>query len=558
MKRGGFGSPYRAPADGWPRKIYSTGLYSNIEESLNGLARYANNTQITLQPGQVGRPMTKPQLLPTSGCERQLKNGMPYGYWIGIYGDGSYLPSILGGRLKNTFAQNGTTDRGANCRQRGGKWVQAGRSWHGAPGWLSHEAGLSVVDTFCNPPASCDSGTVTVPSYESYQPNADQKRYRTVSFNITLTKLLRDDGGDPNSTQKYVSTMTGSRTVDFNSGQIASSQLTTEDDYDLYTTGSGVTTTQVKHVSGGVGWTLAGDGVTQIPSTGMTTLLDAFPLNLYGTNLPTTLAGVSPTDLLGFISYWNTTYPSNTIAAFTNLASYSASSTVTFPGDGSAGESCDLSMSRNDTNLTWNFMDQVTDFDGGIATLLNLEVSMTLSDENDASAVYADAQTLLNYWPLSNDALYPFRTDGVWQVAPLVTREENGDTSPIGFNSYTVDDKRSPIADANGNAPFTAAENPPPPGWTYSPGNNDSSGNPPTSPSYGGPADWNATYTQMAWFDPNAYGFVYGTDPAANKNGALAIGWKQYALTGKILGMPMPQAFIVLSSSAEPPTAAAR
>ena len=73
MKRGGYGKPWRPPADGWsvPRKVYFGGLYQHLRPALNNLPRFVNNTQATLQPGQVGSPVTRPTLdgSGSGGCE---------------------------------------------------------------------------------------------------------------------------------------------------------------------------------------------------------------------------------------------------------------------------------------------------------------------------------------------------------------------------------------------------------------------------------------------------------------------------------------------------------
>jgi len=52
---------------------------------------------------------------------------------------------------------------------------------------------------------------------------------------------------------------------------------------------------------------------------------------------------------------------------------------------------------------------------------------------------------------------------------------------------------------------------------------------------------WVPTYTQMAWYDPSAYGFKFAFGRTVNDSAATD--FLQYGLTGKILGMPMPTAF---------------
>ena len=142
MKRGGYGKPWRPPADGWsvPPKIFFGGLYQHVRPALNNLPRYQNNTQVTLQQNQVGSPVTRinPAAL-VANCGVTDTSGLPEIPWIGV-GANQFLPPVLGGTLQNTFQLNGTNSFGQAARQRGGKWVQALRQWHGCLPWTDRKS----------------------------------------------------------------------------------------------------------------------------------------------------------------------------------------------------------------------------------------------------------------------------------------------------------------------------------------------------------------------------------------------------------------------------------
>ncbi|HSY18506.1 MAG TPA: hypothetical protein VK815_09245, partial [Candidatus Acidoferrales bacterium] len=69
----------------------------------------------------------------------------------------------------------------------------------------------------------------------------------------------------------------------------------------------------------------------------------------------------------------------------------------------------------------------------------------TTIDGVEYEGVYSDLKTLLSYWPLNDDAQYPWRTDGIWQIAPLMSRDEipanvslsAGDTAILRYDGDT-------------------------------------------------------------------------------------------------------------------------
>jgi hypothetical protein len=602
MKRGGYGKPWRPPADGWgvPRKTFLGGLYQHLRPGLNGLDKYINVTSNPLQDNQVGPPVTRfaPNGSGPDTCEDHPDNGLPKIPWIGL-GDNQYLLS----QLPNTFTKQGTSDRGNLGLQRGFKNVQAVRQWHGAPGWLSHNSPCN--DIFCvtettdgNGAHPGDTGyvpTYTTSSYESPLGAADQTKYLTYAVNIAFSYYR---GPFLNTWLSNVASASGSRTADANSGKLTSSISTTETDTTQTRTWDGsswvlgpVYTT--RNITNGVGNTYFGDGnVYQNFPSGGATVLDGICTPDVHCALPVTPMGLPFMDgsdnvsIDGVISGWNASFrpllldPSlfatimgpgggsiELMPPITDPNNYSGSATNTYnPAPGAVGsdgglegpstEVLSISWSKTNTTFTWSVTYLFTPgaHVGESADNYSFTGTLTLSNANTSASVNSDRDHLLSFWPLNDDALYPPRTDGIWQVAPLMSRDEvESNVNPIGFNPYYVDDLRSPIVDINGNSPFTSPVNPPPVGWTYAPGNN-ASYSPATdllgvyvpgttvASDDSHPAQaWLPTYAQTAWLDPNAYGFRF---PAGKDNGnSAASDLVQYALTGKIFGMPMPTAF---------------
>lgn len=538
MRRGFNAKPYRPPAGGFA-PFPNPNVYSHFRPKLNKLPRYTNSTNITIQPGLVGKPATKPLLVTPDSCEDQLNNGMPYGSWIGLYGDGLYLPKFLGGRLTNTFNLNGKANRGGDCRQRGFKNVQAGRQWHGFFPWTSAET-ANCPDTIC-------SGGTPAP-YRSYQPNPTQVKYLTLATAVTTFNY--EDWSNDAHPSIITGGVSGAVNIDPLSGYITHNILTNETD-----TAKGLDSGSdliYKYASGGAGYTR--DLMAPYPQTnythGMTTVLDnvvSQDVHCPGVTLP--ILGGSIEDLVGSLS--------SNMPAITDPNNYNQHKTwVDSSGAFPQNYDVTITWSRTATVYSWNIVyNYLIGSDPSNPLTSSFKYSfagtLTLSNANNSSDVRSDCQSLLGYWDMTDDKNYPWRSDGLWQIAPLVTRDESSDAKPYGFFPALVDDHRSPVADKNGNNPYTDAPNtsPTPVGWGPRPGwtdasttNNDNSGVPPSSPDYGYAAAWIPTYAPMAWFDTGAYGFYYGDDPVANHSGALALDYKRYGKTGKILGMPLPRA----------------
>lgn len=352
MIRGGFGIPYRPPAPGsWPKILPPfTDCFQHVNKALNGIPKYVNSTSVTLQPGQVGRPVPRPALLSGQDCETTVDSPLPAVGWIAKTDIGISAPLAS---WKNTYTRQGTNDLGAACRLRGFKNVQAVRQWHGRPGFLDYEFN-NCADT------SCSGGG----SFRSYQDSPNQTKYLRIVVDV---QTFVQDNDDPNHT------------------------VTTESTRDI----------QVD------------------PMTGITTINSATDIThdfLFGVETPG-----SPTHPPGEIDMTNCVYPDLIINALAAIA----------PGGAQFGVDpayFSVSVSRTDTVFSYTYQDSGgigRQMDGDPPHLINsASGTFTLSVENTAASVLADVYLLLAFWDLTDDGLYPWRTDGVWQVAPLVSRYE--------------------------------------------------------------------------------------------------------------------------------------
>lgn len=143
------------------------------------------------------------------------------------------------------------------------------------------------------------------------------------------------------------------------------------------------------------------------------------------------------------------------------------------------------------------------------ATLVQTAI-VSYSDEWDDTNVYADMFTLMGYWMLNNDQLYPWRTDGFMQVAPLMSRLQVEDNvAPAGWLDCQENDLSSPINDMDGNVPFSV--------------------------------DWVPTYDQTGWLDSNVWTWKFpdGMD-ASNSAATDRIQMKD----GSIQGAPNPAGYV--------------
>lgn len=131
--------------------------------------------------------------------------------------------------------------------------------------------------------------------------------------------------------------------------------------------------------------------------------------------------------------------------------------------------------------------------------------------------------TLLGYWALPDDVVYPWRVDGTPQVAPLVTFNEYGPQTH--FNAplpYAVNDLRSPIADACGISPFSTGNCPTTDGSGFTPGCSC------WTPTYVGGNAWTPTYDCFCGLATGRAGLITPCLPLSLPFPVVLWHWRQH------------------------------
>lgn len=420
----------------------------------------------------------------------------------------------------NSFAL--TTHSNATCKPKafGWKGVQARRAWHGTFGFLSHD------------PSGCNSTICDTGAFEPYQSTIDQTKYLTAVYDAVREEIgegstyTYDSGANQwvagTLTQSFArnSTAAGTRSINADSGELTNGVKRQADYYNYFDEEITFPFPHYKHIVDGAGWDANPLDGGQTASNCGETALDA-DLN----TPPFCLTDVPSISQSVFI--WNSSVDPTYAVTSTPITSVDGwSLTVTIPGfDDVVGSVpgatynppipdsvLDISVTRTNTEYSWTVTLDIWngDFTTGLSHIeYHTNGSVTLSNENVASDIYSDLQdNLLSQWDMADDDEYPWRDDSFYSAAPLVSRREKQNSSPIGFDCEHVNDLRSPIADSNGTAPFADG--------------------------------WNPTYNTTDYFDPQAYAWVFpeGMDQSNSSASALSL-----QLDGTILGAPLPAGY---------------
>jgi hypothetical protein len=202
--------------------------------------------------------------------------------------------------------------------------------------------------------------------------------------------------------------------------------------------------------------------------------------------------------------------------------------------------SCSVSITRN--SMSYDFSVSINAYTenscvlGFVHNTYAYNGTVALSDTYTSVELQTDLDNLLNNWNMVDNDVYPFRTDGYVNVAPLLTYNELAPTQPNNYvYQCTVDDLRSPKNDVNGNIPFSLSSSV----GQKGPAIYDGSGNPPFSPcwtpTYDTPADWIPTWNPTPWFDPNIKCFYWagtGSVDVIQATGTASL------YDGSVLGKP--------------------
>ena len=339
-------------------------------------------------------------------CEQAIAdNGLPKIPWIGL-GDNQYLTADL----KQKFTQQGTNDRGLDCRLRGFKPVQFVRQWHGAFPWDSHDPS-GCQDVICGDGSRRELAQLDPDQIKYLKFNADSFVYHAelYSGNIAFASTPSLSNLPTLVGTKRITDATGSieRTADPLSGKVISTAEIVCDFTDF----------------------------------------NSSPVRTYNEHTPSPLVADMDSDLYCLKDIDWLENSSGYLAEF-GLTPTKTSTGWNITSNGFAGAGiydCIIVVNRTSTGYSFNiqaasFLVITTD---GVTTQYEVGItiysgSLSLSNPNTSADVKADGEYLLSFWPLNDDALYPWRTDGIWQVAPLMSRDEmESNVSPLGFRPYS-------------------------------------------------------------------------------------------------------------------------
>jgi hypothetical protein len=445
------------------------------------------------------------------------------------------------------------------CNTYGFKAVTGRKGWHGCFGFLSNDACL---------------GTQSIA--------ADQTKYLSWGVNYSYNLLTYGEG--PGSYTSIIGGGGGTLTVGQDTGLINGQQATHEDSY-LYDVTDG-TNTQYYHIVNGVGWNetkpilsggkTAGDGTyTDLHCANLLTLpaygiwmyagqgLDGFVANINSAsaNPPRHWSGSFSQlpDWSDPNSYSGATAQTQTIVEDYGPSGYNPGTEWTVTTTNVLDVS--VAWSRNNTGISWNIsytntqntvqVNGPSDYNLWEKDVWSYSGTMTLGTPYTAQQAAGQAAGLLSQWDLNDNTQYQWRHDDYTSFNPQVgLREIQGNISPITpFRGYYMFDYRTPVNDANGNAPWTTNDTSLTSPWVYSPNNNDCNGDVSGSnPAWGGPCAWMPTYANIPYQDSNAYSWQWDTSDGYSA-GMLASALLYSHIDGTVIGGPAMLPYINTSGS---------
>lgn len=377
----------------------------------------------------------------------------------GGHGTGAQLALTFGNQMMSM----------AVCFKYGFKNVQAMRQWHGAFGLVGNNGGGELYScTATDPISGLDVTCFSL--LAPYSNTAAQSKYTTISGSCTYseTDASDDDGGENAWTDTYAMTSQ----VDPMTGRLSQSGAVTGHEADV---NSGLALFQLiaSFVSSVSDW--FGNAIacvlygTETQSSCVGYVFDYFQ---YGNAPPGSCEAVDNYiddngDTVYYKSYeinfgdgtWATygvTYDEETGYGNGTQQLYNGTFSISDSGlytsyqiasdyNGEAGTLFSYAqITDNSFDYYFSFSPFAgTDQEPTTGALINqtISCSISFSGSNTAADVQADMKMLLDYWDLTDDTLYPWRTDPYTSVAPLVTRNEvRGNVAPtyyVGVGSYT-------------------------------------------------------------------------------------------------------------------------
>jgi hypothetical protein len=263
------------------------------------------------------------------------------------------------------------------CEKTGFKNLAAVRQWHGCYGLLSHDPN-GYNDLIC-PDSSM---------HESLQMSPDTMKYLTCSVHGSTSYAAYEYPGDPHFSYENAG-YDQTSSVDRNSGELTCSNSHPVTDSGQYSVGFDTYYVSGRYVI-----------IAQLSEwiKGNATAVKARPYYaceamtsaLFGYGNPPGATGYNP-DTFPYGSFDEASLVFNCIVSNTQITA----SVYVHEGTGD-----------------------------GTYVNYGLEISVSLSDPNPSSAVYDDLKSLTAQVMLNDDLLYKWRTDGLLNVAPLMSRNE--------------------------------------------------------------------------------------------------------------------------------------
>ncbi len=447
--------PYRAPCAGsvlcgnGPRYQHWKASEQNIEVWLyNALVPdYATE-------GNYIAPYERPtpgggSCYSTDTCPDPTSDYPPCVPWIGTM-DCQYLQTADASHpVPVSWAADGTVNL-ATCHKYGYKNVQARRQWHGAPGffWNGGQGFYSCTTT--DETSGLDVNCFT--AFTPYSNSAPQIKYKTCAVSCTYTESDYIDN-DGTVAQTYNDSYSGSLSVDPLTGLLAGSGAATGNEWD---TNAAVAWLKNITITNATDWfnqpacALYGEDNVGCPDSQYWASAPPFlcdQIDNYETE-----SG----DLVYYKSYEITDNSWSTYSPVQDDEGHFIGTQEECSGSWSIdGSSASFSYTNVDETLgTLTISATITDsqFDysysyqpyygiygfppyppEGSTYSQQFTCTLTFSNTNTADNVQADIAGLLDYWDLSDDSLYPWRTDEYTSIAPLVTRNEVPDNIQPNF-----------------------------------------------------------------------------------------------------------------------------
>lgn len=435
-----------------------------------------------------------------------------------------------------TFASGSTIDVG-QCLQTGFKNVAAKRQWHGTYGFLSNDSCEQTRSIAADDTKYTVLGVGASLEYKLFSLTAHENDDGSWYMGSPLQTFQQNDGA---SGQRLVNATTGIITSTVSAQETKQQRLKCNEDSDY-------SLQVIRHVDAGSGNTFACE-FNRNYLNGMTTDIDG---DLSG-------AVFCDTDIPS-LGYWIGQF--NAFTAGIGDAYFEYTGSVRHGWSHGVGWSTNLpdgtlyrgdnyisvTVSRSNTGYTWALTADFTLYEDAPGDYtqytMNYSGEIVLSQENYSSDMDDDNEGLLANWDLTDNKMYPWRTDNYVTFMPLVQRREvQGNVSPIGYSIYKQPDLRSPTTDVNGNAPWTLGVDPSPlpvpDGYTVNTENNDCYGIAYGAEFYSGPCDWIPSYETIAWFDPNS---KYYTFTDTRYGSLLANDLISSDMDGAIIGKPHPK-----------------